>query len=61
MDGSGLKVISAAFGNVQGWTAEDVSNDVNSFVPQQCIACRQIHYVNPNTGRVLGGDDADDE
>ena len=47
--------------NVQGWTADDVSDDGNTYLPQECLACRQIHYVNPSTGRVLGSDDADDE
>jgi hypothetical protein len=47
--------------NVQGWTADDAPDESDTFVPQQCIACRQLHYVNPQTGRVLGSDDADDD
>ncbi len=49
---------------VQGWTAEDPSDDEPSsddtiFFLVECVACRQTHYVNPTTGRVLGS--ADDE
>jgi hypothetical protein len=43
----------------QGWTVDDPSDDSDAYVPQQCIACRQIHYVNPKSGQVLG--DAEDE
>jgi hypothetical protein len=46
---------------VQGWTAEEVFDGGDTYLPQQCAACRQIHYINPNTGRVLGSDDADDK
>jgi hypothetical protein len=46
--------------NVQGWTADDGSDEGDTYLPQQCIARRQIHYVNPQSGRVLGSD-ADDE
>jgi hypothetical protein len=44
---------------VQGWTAEDVSDDDATYSPVQCAACRQMHYVNPATGRVLGNTDDD--
>jgi hypothetical protein len=43
---------------VQGWTADEMSDDGDTYFPQRCIACRQIHYVNPQTERVLGSDDA---
>jgi hypothetical protein len=39
---------------VQGWTADDPSESDSSYAPVECIACRQIHYVNPATGKVLG-------
>jgi hypothetical protein len=42
---------------VQGWTVEDMSDDDSAYAPVQCTACRQIHYVNPVTGRVLGSTD----
>jgi len=69
---------------VQGFTAEDVSEDHHSYEPVTCpgtpeleargphpikksgisaplkglgAVCRQIHHVNPTTGKVLGEDD----
>ena len=42
---------------VQAWTADDALGDEDAFFPVECIACRQIHYVNPATGRVLGSAD----
>ena len=47
--------------NVQGWTAEEVTEHGDTYVPVQCLACRQFHHVNPVTGKVLGGDDDDDD
>jgi hypothetical protein len=44
---------------VQGWTAEDTSDDDAAYASVQCVACRQMHYVNPATGRVLGSADDD--
>jgi hypothetical protein len=41
----------------QGWIAEQVSRDQDTYLPLQCIACKQMHYVNPATGRVIGGGD----
>ena len=43
----------------QGWIAEQVSRDQDTYLPLQCIACKQMHYVNPATGRVIGGGDDD--
>ena len=40
---------------VQGWIAEEVSGEEDTYFPLQCIACKQMHYVNPATGRVIGG------
>jgi hypothetical protein len=43
---------------VQGFTAEEVSNDdVETFVTVTCIGCNQAHLVNPATGKVAGVDD----
>jgi len=39
---------------VQGFTAEDVSENPHSYEPVTCPVCRQIHHVNPTTGKVLG-------
>ena len=43
---------------VQGWTAEEVSPDeADTYETVTCIACRQVHLVNPATGEVLGSND----
>ena len=44
--------------NVQGWTAEAVSQDTgeSTYVSTQCPACSRIHLIDPATGTVLGGD-----
>ena len=39
---------------VQGFAAEDVSEDRHSYEPVTCPVCHQIHHVNPATGKVLG-------
>ena len=39
---------------VQGFAAEDTSEDAHVYEPVTCLACRQIHHVNPHTGVVLG-------
>jgi len=43
---------------VQGYIADEVQDDPNSYEPITCLACRQVHFVNPATGKVLG--DADE-
>ena len=40
---------------VQGFIAEEVADDIYESVT--CLACRQVHLVNPTTGKVLGEDD----
>jgi hypothetical protein len=43
---------------VQGWGADDVSDDAReTYETVNCQACRQVHLVNPTTGKVLGSDD----
>ena len=43
--------------NVQGWIADDVTpNEGETHQAVTCLACRQIHLVNPITGNVLGAD-----
>jgi len=43
--------------HVQGWSAEEVpANDASIYETVTCIACQQVHLVNPATGNVLGGD-----
>jgi hypothetical protein len=39
---------------VQGFASEDVVEDHHVYEPVTCLACRQIHHVNPTTGAVLG-------
>jgi hypothetical protein len=41
--------------SVQGWLAEDVSEiDEGTYQSMTCLACQQLHLVNPKTGKVLG-------
>jgi hypothetical protein len=43
---------------VQGWAAEEVSPDqADIYETVTCIACQQVHLVNPSTGRVLARGD----
>jgi hypothetical protein len=39
---------------VQGFVAEDTSEDGQIYEPVTCPVCHQIHHVNPHTGIVLG-------
>ena len=41
---------------VQGWCADDAtaSGARDVYIGIQCLACDQVHLVNPETGRVLG-------
>jgi hypothetical protein len=44
--------------NVQGWIAEAVENgDAERFESVSCLVCRQLHLVNPKTGKTLGAND----
>ena len=43
--------------NVQGFAAEEVRDDADTFEQVTCLACRQVHFVNPGTGKVLGETD----
>jgi hypothetical protein len=44
---------------VQGWFADNESEDSEGVTYQSmtCLACRQMHLVNPRSGKVLGDDD----
>lgn len=42
---------------VQGFVAEEVFDDPNTYESVTCLACRQVHLVNPPTGKVLGADE----
>jgi hypothetical protein len=39
---------------IQAFMADDVTEDVDLYVPVTCVMCRQVHHVNPFTGNVLG-------
>jgi hypothetical protein len=43
---------------VQGWIADDPADDAYTAV--QCTACRQVHFINAVTGRVLGSADEEE-
>jgi hypothetical protein len=39
---------------VQGWLADKGTEDRSeSYEQLTCLACRQVHFVNPKTGKVL--------
>ena len=42
---------------VQGFVAEDVSEDSERYETMTCIACQRIHLVNPASGKVLGAEE----
>jgi hypothetical protein len=44
---------------VQGWIADDPPDD-SAYTAVQCTACRQVHFINGATGRVLGSADEDE-
>lgn len=41
----------------QGWLAEDVAGETDTYEAISCIACLQLHFVNRTTGKVLGARD----
>jgi hypothetical protein len=43
---------------VQGFTAEETPDEY-AYEAITCLACRQTHFVNSTTGKVLG-EDADE-
>jgi hypothetical protein len=42
---------------VQGFAAEEASEDSETYEAVKCVACEQTHLVNPTTGKVLGAED----
>jgi hypothetical protein len=44
---------------VQGFVADDTSDEGERYEYEAvtCLACQQVHLVNPTTGKVLGEDD----
>ena len=45
--------------HVQGWVVADDGSDEpgETYETVNCQACRQMHLVNPRTGRVMGSED----
>jgi hypothetical protein len=44
--------------HVQGWVADDGSDEPGeTYETVNCQACRQMHLVNPRTGRVMRSED----
>lgn len=42
---------------VQGFVAEEVSDDADTYELITCLACQQVHLVNPATGKIVGQED----
>lgn len=42
---------------VQGFIADDPTEDQATFQPVTCTACTRMHLVNPKTGKVIGDND----
>jgi len=42
---------------VQGFVAEQVSENDDAYEAITCLACKQVHLVNPASGKVIGADD----
>ena len=40
--------------NVQGWSADEGTDDDDTHQSFQCIACTRVHLVNLKTGKLLG-------
>ncbi len=42
---------------VQGWSAEEISDDKQTYETVICLACTQPHFVSWSTGKVLGAEE----
>ena len=42
---------------VQGWSAEEMTDEDISYQPVACLACAQTHLINLKTGKVLGANE----
>ena len=40
--------------NVQGWSADEVTDKDDTYQSFQCVACTRVHLVNLKTRKVLG-------
>jgi hypothetical protein len=44
--------------HVQGWMADDGSEDGGEvYQSVTCLACQQVHLINPKNGKMLGADE----
>jgi hypothetical protein len=43
--------------HVQGFLADAIAEGEETYETIVCIACRQVHLVNPASGKVLSADD----
>ena len=41
---------------VQGFSADDLSEDMHTYKSVLCMKCKRFHMVNPATGAVLARD-----
>jgi hypothetical protein len=46
---------------VQGFSADDVSEDTHTYESVKCIMCGQFHFVKPATGAVMDQEDTQPE
>jgi hypothetical protein len=46
--------------DVQPWSESDFKTSP-TYEPVTCLACLSVHLVDPETGRVLGGDNDEKE
>jgi hypothetical protein len=40
--------------NLQGWSADEVTDEDDTYQSFRCMACTRVHLVNLKTGKVLG-------
>ena len=41
----------------QGWSADEVTDDDDTYQSFACTFCTRVHLVNLKTGKLLGGDE----
>src|SRR6516162_6444251 len=40
---------------VQGFVTNEITENTNTYEPETCIMCQQLHHVNPFTGKIHSG------
>jgi hypothetical protein len=43
--------------HVTAWLADDAGNGDDTYESVTCTACRQLHFINPKSGKLLGSED----